>query len=191
MTSGPSNASFSYRLVDASRRLDVDEGAETLRSIAEHLRRLGAISQAGDVFRRLNDNAGLASLLVESGTWAEALALVKKHPELRRDVYLPYARWLAEQERFVEAQQGKLLILPTVNICILRRLFCAFLCISYSVSVFYLFCVLAFYEAGCTEEAERVLNTLAMNAVTLNKYEEASHFFWLFAKHRLHLAAEA
>lgn len=50
---------------------------------------------------------------------------------------------------------------------------------------------LAYYEAGCLEEAERVLNTLAMNAVALNKYEDASHFFWLFAKHRLQLAAKA
>lgn len=48
----------------------------------------------------------------------------------------------------------------------------------------------AYYEAGCSEEAERVLNTLAMNAVALNKYDDASHFFWLFAKHRLQLAAE-
>ncbi len=93
--------------MDASRKLDNDEGAETLRVIADHLRRLGAIGQAGDILRRLNDHAGLASLLVDSGSWTEALALTKQYPELRQQVYLPYARWLAEQEQFVEAQQGK------------------------------------------------------------------------------------
>jgi intraflagellar transport protein 122 len=54
-----------------------------------------------------------------------------------------------------------------------------------------IFAFSAYYGVGCLEEAERVLNTLAMNSVALNKYEDASHFFWLFAKHRLQLAAKA
>jgi intraflagellar transport protein 122 len=97
---------YSFRLVDASRKLDTIDGATTLRSIANHLRRLGTVQQACDILRRLEDHSALAAILVETGAWTEALALVKQHPSLNRDVYLPYARWLAEQEKFIEAQQG-------------------------------------------------------------------------------------
>jgi intraflagellar transport protein 122 len=30
--------------------------------------------------------------LVECGAWTEALALAKQHPDISRNVYLPYAR---------------------------------------------------------------------------------------------------
>lgn len=96
-----------YRLVDASRKLDATEDAPTLRIIADHLRRLGSVQLACDILRRLGDTTALAAALVEAGSWTEALALVKQQPALSRDIYLPYARWLAEQEQFIEAQQGK------------------------------------------------------------------------------------
>lgn len=70
---------------------------------------MGSFQQACDILRRLGDTNALAAALVESGAWNEALALAKQHPALGRDVFLPYARWLAEQEQFVEAQQGETL----------------------------------------------------------------------------------
>lgn len=77
---------------------------------------MGSVQQACDILRRLGDNNALAAALVESGAWNEALALVKQFPALGKEVYLPYARWLAEQEQFIEAQQGgKLLIASIVD----------------------------------------------------------------------------
>ena len=32
--------------------------------------------------------------------------LVEKHPEFKNNVYVPYAQWLAENDRFEDAQQG-------------------------------------------------------------------------------------
>ena len=92
--------------MDASRKLNSNDEAPTLRVIAGHLRRLGTVQHACDILRRLEDHSALAAILVETGAWTEALALAKQHPSLNRDVYLPYARWLAEQEQFIEAQQG-------------------------------------------------------------------------------------
>lgn len=96
-----------YRLVDASRKLDVTDQASTLRIISDHLRRLGSVQLACDILRRLGDTTALAAALVECGAWTEALTLAKQFPDLSRNVYLPYARWLAEQEQFIEAQQGE------------------------------------------------------------------------------------
>ena len=139
-------------LVDVGRKIDASETAN-LRIIADHLHRLGAVAQSCDVLRKLGDREKLVQLLVDSAAWNEALLVVKEFPAFRQAVYLPYARWLAEQEKFIEAQK-------------------------------------AFNEAGCSEEAERVLNTLAVNAVALNKYEDASYYYWLLAKHHLQLAGE-
>lgn len=33
--------------------------------------------------------------------------MVEKHTEYKEEVYVPYAQWLAENDKFEEAQQGK------------------------------------------------------------------------------------
>ena len=37
----------------------------------------------------------------------QAFALVEKNPEYKDEVYVPYAQWLAENDKFEEAQKGR------------------------------------------------------------------------------------
>ena len=37
----------------------------------------------------------------------QAFALAEKHTEYKDDVFVPYAQWLAENDKFEEAQKGR------------------------------------------------------------------------------------
>ena len=55
----------------------------------------------------MGDHVNLAKVYVESHQWDEAFKLVNQFPDMKEIVYLPYAKWLAENDKFIEAQQGK------------------------------------------------------------------------------------
>ena len=56
------------------------------------------------VLNKLGDVEGLLSLYLSNNHWPDALALIKQNPQFAPRVYLPYAQWLVEQDRFEEAQ---------------------------------------------------------------------------------------
>ncbi|XP_072569249.1 intraflagellar transport protein 122 homolog [Paramormyrops kingsleyae] len=92
-------------LIDFARKLDKAE-REPLAKCAGHFKRLKHHGYAAEVYSKMGDLRALVLLHVETCHWDEAFELVEKHPQFKNDVYVPYAQWLAENDRFEEAQKA-------------------------------------------------------------------------------------
>jgi intraflagellar transport protein 122 len=91
------------KLIEKARKLNKAE-VEVLSKIAEWLQKLDQVPLAAEVCQKIGDNKMLTEIYVKSGKWDDAFALAERHPELSHEVYVPYANWLAENDRFEEAQ---------------------------------------------------------------------------------------
>ncbi|XP_006132897.1 intraflagellar transport protein 122 homolog isoform X2 [Pelodiscus sinensis] len=92
-------------LIDIARKLDKAE-REPLSKCAYYFKKLDNHGYAAETYMKIGDLKALVHLHVETHRWEEAFALSEKHPEFKDDVYVPYARWLAENDRFEEAQKA-------------------------------------------------------------------------------------
>ncbi|KAF5280569.1 hypothetical protein FQR65_LT00320 [Abscondita terminalis] len=93
------------QLADLGHRLDKSE-RPTLLSIAEFLKQLNDSSAAAEIYRRLGDSEAVLKLHISTRQWDEAFALVKSQPQYKALVYVPYANWLAENDKFVQSQKA-------------------------------------------------------------------------------------
>ncbi|NWU12999.1 IF122 protein, partial [Cephalopterus ornatus] len=92
-------------LIEIARKLDKAE-REPLDKCAFYFKQLDNPGYAAETYMKVGDLKVLVQLHVETHHWEEALALSEKHPEFKDDVYVPYAQWLAENDRFEEAQKA-------------------------------------------------------------------------------------
>ncbi|XP_054243511.1 intraflagellar transport protein 122 homolog isoform X2 [Indicator indicator] len=92
-------------LVDIARQLDRAE-REPLVRCALYLEQLAQPGYAAETYLKVGDLQALVRLQVRMHRWEEAFALSEKYPEFKDDVYVPYAQWLAENDRFEEAQKA-------------------------------------------------------------------------------------
>ncbi|XP_013396252.1 intraflagellar transport protein 122 homolog isoform X2 [Lingula anatina] len=92
-------------MIDVARKLDKAD-RQALLLCADYLKKMEQYAYAAECYHKMGDSKALMELHVEARHWDEAFALVEKHPEFRNDVYIPYAQWLAENDRFEEAQQA-------------------------------------------------------------------------------------
>lgn len=69
---------------------------------------MGDTESAAEMYAKMGKDIGpdMVSLHVEAHNWDQAFTLAKKNPVFAPFVYLPYAEWLAENDKFVEAQKG-------------------------------------------------------------------------------------
>uniref|UniRef100_A0A8C9L9S9 Intraflagellar transport protein 122 homolog n=1 Tax=Pavo cristatus TaxID=9049 RepID=A0A8C9L9S9_PAVCR len=92
-------------LIEIARKLDKAE-REPLSKCAFYFKKLDNPGYAAETYMKVGDLKALVSLHVETHRWEEAFALSEKHPEFKDEVYVPYAQWLAENDRFEEAQKA-------------------------------------------------------------------------------------
>lgn len=92
-------------LIEIARKLDKAE-REPLSKCAFYFKKLDNPGYAAETYMKVGDLKALVSLHVETHHWEEAFALSEKHPEFKDEVYVPYAQWLAENDRFEEAQKA-------------------------------------------------------------------------------------
>ncbi|XP_074769939.1 intraflagellar transport protein 122 homolog isoform X1 [Athene noctua] len=92
-------------LIEIARKLDKAE-REPLTKCAFYFKKLDNPGYAAETYMKVGDLKALVHLHVETHRWEEAFALSEKHPEFKDDVYVPYAQWLAENDRFEEAQKA-------------------------------------------------------------------------------------
>uniref|UniRef100_A0A8C8HPU5 Intraflagellar transport protein 122 homolog n=1 Tax=Oncorhynchus tshawytscha TaxID=74940 RepID=A0A8C8HPU5_ONCTS len=92
-------------LIDIARKLDKAE-REPLAKCAAYFQKLKHHGYASETYSKMGDLQALVHLHVEARHWDEAFALVEKHAQFKDDVYVPYAQWLAENDRFEEAQKA-------------------------------------------------------------------------------------
>ncbi|XP_040048107.2 intraflagellar transport protein 122 homolog isoform X1 [Gasterosteus aculeatus] len=92
-------------LIDIARKLDKAE-RELLAKCALHFKRLKHHGYASETYSKMGDLQALVQLHVETCHWEEAFSLVEKHPQFKNHVFVPYAQWLAEHDRFEEAQKA-------------------------------------------------------------------------------------
>ncbi|XP_073975880.1 intraflagellar transport protein Oseg1 isoform X2 [Rhodnius prolixus] len=77
-----------------------------LKRIAGALRSMGQLDLAAEMYRKLGADESLLEVHIEAGRWSEAIAALHDLPSQRAKVYLPYARYLAENDNFVQAQKA-------------------------------------------------------------------------------------
>lgn len=99
----------------------------------------------------------------------QAFAIADRNPQYKDDVYLPYARWLAENDRFEEAQNGILFMFILGDVLFL----------TFS----------AFHKAGRQQEALHVLEQLTENAVRESRFMDAGYYYWMLSMQYLDRAA--
>ncbi|XP_034446524.1 intraflagellar transport protein 122 homolog isoform X2 [Hippoglossus hippoglossus] len=92
-------------LIDIARKLNKAE-REPLGKCALYFKKLKHHGYASEIYSKMGDLQALMHLHVETRHWEEAFSLVEKNPQFTSDVFVPYAQWLAENDRFEEAQKA-------------------------------------------------------------------------------------
>ena len=93
-------------VMEVARAVDKTNAA-VLQTCADFCRQHGNHKFAKEIYVKLDDVQSLMELHIELHHWEEAFMLANAHEgRFSDDVFLPYAEWLAINDRFEEAQQA-------------------------------------------------------------------------------------
>uniref|UniRef100_A0A1I7UIF5 Intraflagellar transport protein 122 homolog n=2 Tax=Caenorhabditis tropicalis TaxID=1561998 RepID=A0A1I7UIF5_9PELO len=91
--------------IEISHKIDKSD-LETMKKLSTYFIRKHEFGLASRIFQSINDMKSIVDMHVNAGHWTDAFAIADRHPKYVEDVYLPYARFLAERDRFEEAQKA-------------------------------------------------------------------------------------
>ncbi|VIO86943.1 Uncharacterized protein BM_BM3532 [Brugia malayi] len=92
-------------LINLAHRID-RSNVDVLRIIGNYLAKKEEYTLASQLFQSINDIHALINMYVDAELWNDAFLVASKFQKYNEEVYLPYARWLAENDRFDEAQKA-------------------------------------------------------------------------------------
>lgn len=93
-------------LMEVARSVEKTD-TEVLSKCAQYCRQHGSHKFAKEIYIKMDDVQSLMELHIELHHWEEAFLLAKSHEgKFSSDVFLPYAEWLAINDRFEEAQEA-------------------------------------------------------------------------------------
>ncbi len=87
------------------RKLDKAD-REPLAKCGEYFRRMQMHNFAGEVYEKMGNVKELIELRMESQQWEEVFALARKYPDFSNLAHYKHGQWLAENDRFEEAQKA-------------------------------------------------------------------------------------
>ena len=93
-------------LLEIVRKLDKAD-RDSLNKCAEYFKKMKLHNFAGEVYEKMGNIKELIDLRMEANQWEEVFALAKKYPDLNNMAHYKYGQWLAENDKFEEAQKGK------------------------------------------------------------------------------------
>lgn len=96
-----------YRLIDLGRKLDKME-VEVLKKIAHCLRQQEYVDNAIEILSKIGELESILQIHIEMKNWPAAFSLIEKHHQYESVLYMSYAEWLVENDKFVDAQKGRL-----------------------------------------------------------------------------------
>ncbi|RNF17244.1 intraflagellar transport 122-like protein [Trypanosoma conorhini] len=93
------------KLMEMCRALPRSEVA-LITECAEYFRKHDAKQYALEAYERVGDIRSVIALHVGVQEWREAFAFLERYPSYIREVYVPWATWLAENGKFEEALEA-------------------------------------------------------------------------------------
>lgn len=79
---------------------------EALKKIAHCLSQHGHVDYATEILYKIGEHENILQLHINMKNWPAAFSLVDKYPQYESVLYIPYAQWLVENDKFVDAQKG-------------------------------------------------------------------------------------
>jgi intraflagellar transport protein 122 len=92
-------------LLEIVRKLDKAD-RDALSKCGEYFKTMNMPNFASEVYEKMGNIKELIELRIQSLQWDEVFALAKKYPDINNMALYKYGQWLAENDRFEEAQKG-------------------------------------------------------------------------------------